>query len=79
MKKDEYRKEQHYAISTSGRLVHITEAHLSGEDFYCPHCKCRMLKNVETFEVGILLMITDISIILILIVHMSPISTRMLN
>lgn len=45
MKKDEYRKEQHYAISTSGRLVHITEAHLSGEDFYCPHCKCRMLKK----------------------------------
>ena len=48
--KDEYRMEQHYAVSTSGLLVHIAEAHLSNEDFYCPHCKCRMLKKCGTIR-----------------------------
>ena len=43
--KDENRMEQHYAISSDGSLVHISDAHLSNEDFYCPHCKCRMLKK----------------------------------
>lgn len=48
--KDEYRMEQHYAVSESGHLVHIAEAHLSSEDFYCPHCKCRMLKKCGTIR-----------------------------
>ncbi len=41
----EIRTEQHYAVSVSGRLVHINEAHCCAEDFYCPHCGCRMMKK----------------------------------
>ena len=41
----ENRMEQHYAVSKSGVLVHINEAHDSKEDCYCPHCGCRMLKR----------------------------------
>lgn len=39
------RKEQHYAVSTSGRLVHIDDAHNSSEEFYCPYCDCKMIKK----------------------------------
>ena len=39
------RMEQHYAVSKSGVLVHINEAHDSKEDCFCPHCGCRMLKR----------------------------------
>lgn len=39
------RKEQHYAVNGEGLLVHISEAYLKKEDFFCPHCKCRMLKK----------------------------------
>lgn len=77
--KDEYRMEQHYAVSESGHLVHIAEAHLSSEDFYCPHCKCRMLKNVELLEVGILHMTTDIRMRMFVIVLMNLISMPMPN
>lgn len=42
---NELRKEQHYAVSKEGVLFHIREAHKSNEDFYCPHCGCRMLKR----------------------------------
>lgn len=41
----ENRMEQHYAVSKSGVLVHINEAHGSKEDCFCPHCGCRMLKR----------------------------------
>lgn len=41
----ENRMEQHYAVSSSGVLVHINDAHSSNEDFFCPHCGCRMLKR----------------------------------
>lgn len=41
----EFRREQHYAISLDGKLVHITDAHKDSEDYYCPHCGCRMLKK----------------------------------
>lgn len=43
--KKESRMEQHFAVSKEGRLCHITEAHNNQEDFYCPHCGCRMLKK----------------------------------
>ncbi len=43
--RDENRMEQHYAVSSDGHLVHVSDAHLRNEDFYCPHCKCRMLKK----------------------------------
>ena len=49
----ENRMEQHYAVSENNVLVHITEAHKSSEDFFCPHCGCRMLKrcgNVRTWH-----------------------------
>lgn len=49
----ENRMEQHYAVSEKNVLVHITEAHKSSEDFFCPHCGCRMLKrcgNVRTWH-----------------------------
>ena len=41
----ENRMEQHYAVSKSGVLLHINEAHDSKEDCFCPHCGCRMLKR----------------------------------
>ena len=41
----ENRMEQHYAVSKSGVLVHINEAHENKEDCFCPHCGCRMLKR----------------------------------
>lgn len=41
----ENRMEQHYAVSKSGVLVHINEAHDSKEDCFCSHCGCRMLKR----------------------------------
>ena len=41
----EYRKEQHYAVSKYGMLVHIKDAHKSNDDFYCPFCRCRMIKK----------------------------------
>lgn len=77
--KEEYRMEQHYAVSISGLLVHIAEAHLSNEDFYCPHCKCRMLKNVELLEVGISHMTIDIRMRMFVTVLMNLISMPMLN
>lgn len=41
----EFKKEQHYAVSKDGLLVHINEAYKSEEDFYCPHCGCHMIKR----------------------------------
>jgi len=41
----EFRKEQHYAVSKGGMLAHIKEAHDNSEEYYCPHCGCRMLKR----------------------------------
>lgn len=49
----ENRMEQHYAVSKSGVLLHIKEAHDSNEECFCPHCGCRMLKrcgNVRTWH-----------------------------
>ena len=43
--KYENRKEQHYAVSKGGVLVHINDAHDSKEDCFCPHCGSRMLKR----------------------------------
>lgn len=37
--------EQHFAVSEDGILTHIKTAHDSPEDFYCPHCHCRMMKK----------------------------------
>lgn len=39
------RMEQHFAVSKDGLLIHINDAHNSLDDFYCPHCGCRMLKK----------------------------------
>lgn len=47
----ENRMEQHYAVSQSGVLVHIKDAHESKEDCYCPHCGCRMLKRCGNIRV----------------------------
>ncbi|MCM1068036.1 MAG: competence protein CoiA [Muribaculaceae bacterium] len=44
MEKD-YRREQHYAVSSKGVLAHIIEAHSNHDDYYCPHCGCRMIKR----------------------------------
>ena len=41
----EFRREQHYAVSHKGVLSHIKEAHYNSEEYYCPHCGCRMLKR----------------------------------
>lgn len=41
----DYSMERHYAVSKSGVLVHIKEAHNSKEDCFCPHCRCRMIKR----------------------------------
>jgi len=32
-------------MSSSGTLIHIKEAHESGEDCFCPSCGCRMIKR----------------------------------
>lgn len=37
--------EQHYAVSKDGVLTHIKVAHANSEEYYCPHCNCRMLKR----------------------------------
>lgn len=41
----ENRREQHYAVSKGGVLSHITDAYKSKDEFFCPYCKCRMLKK----------------------------------
>lgn len=41
----EYRREQHYAVSPNGLLTEINDAQKSNEDFFCPHCGCKMLKK----------------------------------
>lgn len=41
----EFRREQHYAISQNGVLTEINDAQKSNEDFFCPHCRCKMLKR----------------------------------
>lgn len=41
----ESRMEQHYAVSKTGMLTHINNAHNRDEDFYCPYCGCRMMKK----------------------------------
>lgn len=38
-------QEHHYALSKDGVLTHIKDAYNSVEDFFCPHCKCRMIKK----------------------------------
>lgn len=43
--KNEFNQIQHYAVSHDGILVHINEAHNNSEDYFCPHCGCRMLKR----------------------------------
>ena len=42
---EEYRREQHFAVSLDGVLTNIDIAHESNEEFYCPHCGCKMLKR----------------------------------
>ena len=37
--------EQHYAVSKAGVLSSIQEAHVSSEEYFCPHCGCHMLKK----------------------------------
>jgi len=49
----EGRMEQHYAVSESGVLSHIKDAHESGEEYFCPYCGCRMIKrcgNIRTWH-----------------------------
>lgn len=49
----EFRGEQHYAVSKLGIPTHIKDAHNSPEDYYCPHCGCKMLKrcgNIRTWH-----------------------------
>ena len=41
----EIKREQHYAVSLNGVLTEINDAQISNEDFFCPHCGCRMLKR----------------------------------
>ncbi|MCM1317782.1 MAG: competence protein CoiA [Bacteroides sp.] len=43
--KKEIRMEQHFAVSKDGILTDIKTAHESPEDFYCPHCHCKMIKK----------------------------------
>lgn len=39
------RREQHFAVSKAGILSHINYAHNNSEEYYCPHCGCRMIKR----------------------------------
>ncbi len=41
----EFRRELHYAVSPNGVLTEINDAQKSNEDFFCPHCGCKMLKR----------------------------------
>jgi len=42
---ENYRENHHYAISDSGELMHICDAHERDGDFFCPYCKCKMIKK----------------------------------
>lgn len=42
---NDIRREQHYAVSKSGVLLHINQAHHSQEDCYCLHCGCHLLQK----------------------------------
>ena len=42
---NDFRREQHYAVSRSGVLVHINQAHYSNEDCYCIHCGCHLIQK----------------------------------
>ena len=42
---NDIRREQHYAVSKSGVLLHINQAHYSNEDCYCIHCGCHLLQK----------------------------------
>jgi len=39
------RREQHYAVSKSGKVLHIEEAHANGEDCFCLYCGCKLIKK----------------------------------
>lgn len=48
-----FRSEQHYAVSSTGKLAHIKEAHNNPDNYYCPFCGCKMLKrcgNIRTWH-----------------------------
>ncbi|MCQ2189804.1 MAG: competence protein CoiA [Paludibacteraceae bacterium] len=42
---NEYKREQHYAVSKDGVRTHIKQAYESKEDFFCPACNCKMIKK----------------------------------
>ena len=42
---NDIRREQHYAVSKSGVLLHINQAHYSQEDCYCLYCGCHLLQK----------------------------------
>lgn len=42
---NEIRREQHFAVSSNGVLLHINKAYESNDDFFCPHCGCHMIKR----------------------------------
>lgn len=42
---NEYKREQHYAVSKDGVRIHIKKAYESKEDFFCPACGCKMIKK----------------------------------
>ena len=43
--KTNIKQEHHYALSKAGVLTHIKDAKSIGGDYFCPHCKCRMIKK----------------------------------
>lgn len=43
--KTNIKQEHHYALSKEGVLTHIKDAKAIGGDFFCPHCKRRMIKK----------------------------------
>lgn len=43
--KTNIKQEHHYALSKAGVLTHIKDAKAIGGDYFCPHCKCRMIKK----------------------------------
>ena len=45
----EYRKEQHYAVSKYGMLVHIKDAHKSNDDFYESDLEQALITHLQKF------------------------------
>lgn len=40
-----------YAVSKSGILTNIKDAHNDSEDYYCPNCRCKMIKKCGSIRI----------------------------